>query len=169
MTAEPDFSRIRGIALDVDGVLTDGGFWWGPNGEEWKRFCFADVMGISLGRKAGLTFALISGEDSPLVDRFAAKMGITDVFKGCKDKAAALREFAARHAFDLRDIAFMGDDVNDLGALQIAGLGATPANARPEVSEVVAFRAVARGGDGAVRELVDRVRGEPGVSGGRRA
>lgn len=169
MTAEPDFSRIRAIALDVDGVLTDGGFWWGPNGEEWKRFCFADVMGISLGRKAGMTFALISGEDSPLVDRFAAKMGITDVFKGCKDKAAALREFAARHAFDLRDIAFMGDDVNDLGALQIAGLGATPANARPEVREVVAFRAVARGGDGAVRELVDRVRGEPGVSGGRRA
>jgi len=53
---------IKAIALDVDGVLTDGGFWWGPNDEEWKRFCFADVMGLSLARKAGLRLALITGE-----------------------------------------------------------------------------------------------------------
>lgn len=157
MTAEPDFSRIKAIALDVDGVLTDGGFWWGPNGEEWKRFCFADVMGISLGKKAGLIFALISGEDSPLVDRFAAKMGITDVFKGCKDKAAALRVFAARHTLDLRDIAFMGDDVNDLGAMAIAGLSAAPANAVPEVLASATCSMAVNGGGGAVRQLVDRV------------
>ncbi len=62
---------IRAIALDVDGVLTDGGLWWGPDGEEWKRFCFADIMGVSLARRAGLILALISGEDSPLVDRYA--------------------------------------------------------------------------------------------------
>lgn len=157
MTAEPDFNRIKAIALDVDGVLTDGGFWWGPNGEEWKRFCFADVMGISLGKKAGLIFALISGEDSPLVDRFAAKMAIVDVFKGCKDKAAALREFAAKHSLDLRDIAFMGDDVNDLGAMAIAGLSAAPANAVPEVLASATFSTAANGGGGAVRQLVDRV------------
>jgi len=157
VTAEPDYSRIKAIALDVDGVLTDGGFWWGPNGEEWKRFCFADVMGISLGKKAGLVFALISGEDSPLVDRFAAKMGIADVFKGCKDKAAALREFAARHAIDLRDIAFMGDDVNDLAAMAIAGLGAAPANAAPEVRENVSCVTGRFGGNGAVRELLEHV------------
>ena len=68
-------NQIKAVALDVDGVLTDGGFWWGPNGEEFKQFNFADVMGISLGRKAGLLFALISGEASPLVDRFAAEDG----------------------------------------------------------------------------------------------
>lgn len=169
MTAEPDFGRIRAIALDVDGVLTDGGFWWGPDGGEWKRFCFADVMGISLGRKAGIVFALISGEESPLVDRFAAKMGITDVFKGCKDKAAALRDFASRHALDLRDIAFMGDDVNDLGAMKIAGVSAAPADARPQVLAVVGFRSRYAGGNGAVRELVDAIRGaDDGVAGGDR-
>lgn len=159
MTAEPDFGRIKAIALDVDGVLTDGGFWWGPNGEEWKRFCFADVMGVSLGRKAGFTFALISGEDSPLVDRFAAKMGITDVFKGCKDKAAALRIFAERHAFDLRDIAFMGDDVNDLGAMAIAGISASPSSAVPPVISSVAYVAPHAGGNGAVRALVEAIMG----------
>jgi 3-deoxy-D-manno-octulosonate 8-phosphate phosphatase (KDO 8-P phosphatase) len=83
--------------MDVDGVLTDGSFWWGPNGEEWKRFHFADIMGLSRARKAGLKLALISGEDSPLIDRLAAKMQITDVEKSCTDKARALRKLAALH------------------------------------------------------------------------
>ena len=73
-------------------------------------------MGVSLARKAGLIVTLISGEDSPLVDRFAAKMNITDITKGCKDKAAALRAFAERHSLALDEICFMGDDVNDLAA-----------------------------------------------------
>ncbi len=74
---------LKAVALDVDGVLTDGGVWWGPEGAEWKRFSFADIMGVSLARKAGLIVTLISGEDSPLVDRFAMKMNLTDVVKGC--------------------------------------------------------------------------------------
>jgi sialic acid synthase SpsE/glycosyltransferase involved in cell wall biosynthesis len=85
------------VAMDFDGVLTDGSFWWGPDGAEWKRLSFTDVMGISLGTRAGLRFALISGEDSPLLDRYAAKMKITDLYKGCKDKRTALVDFAGRH------------------------------------------------------------------------
>lgn len=147
--------RLDAIALDVDGVLTDGGFWWGPDGAEWKRFCFADVMGISRGRRAGLVFALISGEDSPLIDRFAAKLGITCIYKGCKDKAAALRDFAAASGIPLGRIGFMGDDENDLPALALAGLSAAPANAQPPVLEAVALRLPQRGGDGAVRAFVE--------------
>ena len=123
---------LKAIALDVDGVLTDGGVWWGPDGEEWKRFSFADVMGVSLARKAGLLVTLISGEDSPLVDRFATKMNLGDITKGCKDKASALSAFAERHGLSLDEICFMGDDVNDLGAMRSAGLSAAPGNARPE-------------------------------------
>src|ERR1700722_16334336 len=126
-------AALRAIALDVDGVLTDGGVWWGPDGAEWKRFCFADIMGVSLATKAGLIVTLISGENSPLVDRFATKMNITDVKKGCKDKASALRAFAARQSLSLDEICFMGDDVNDLGAMEIAGFSAAPANAQPAV------------------------------------
>ncbi|HEY6210739.1 MAG TPA: HAD family hydrolase [Vicinamibacterales bacterium] len=146
---------LKAIALDVDGVLTDGGLWWGANGEEFKRFCFADIMGVSLARKAGLIVALISGEDSPLVDRFALKMGITDVEKNCKDKAQALRRFAERRGLALQDIGFMGDDVNDLEAMRIAGLAAAPASAVPSVLRSAAFVASKPGGNGAVRELVD--------------
>ncbi len=149
--------RIRAIALDVDGVLTDGGIWWGPNGEEWKRFCFADIMGVSLARKAGLLITLISGEDSPLVDRFAAKFKLADITKGCQDKAQALRLFAERNQLQLDEICFMGDDVNDLAAMEIAGLAAAPADARPAVLRKAAFVATVKGGNGAVRELVDAI------------
>ena len=153
----PGKSTIKAIALDVDGVLTDGSFWWGQDGQEWKRFNFRDVMGISRAQKAGIMFALISGENSPLVDRFATKMNISAVFKGCKDKGLALKEFAARNGLALAAIAFMGDDINDLGAMKEAGLGAAPANAHSAVLEQAGFVAKAPGGHGAVRELVDHL------------
>jgi 3-deoxy-D-manno-octulosonate 8-phosphate phosphatase (KDO 8-P phosphatase) len=146
---------IRAIALDVDGVLTDGGVWWGPNGEEWKRFSFADIMGVSRARKAGYVIALISGEDSPLVDRFAQKLGITYVEKNCKDKETALRRFSESVSVPLNEICFMGDDVNDAGAMGIAGLIAVPANAQPAVREKASFVSTHNGGNGAVRELIE--------------
>jgi 3-deoxy-D-manno-octulosonate 8-phosphate phosphatase (KDO 8-P phosphatase) len=154
-SAKDGLQRMRGVALDVDGVLTDGGFWWGPGGEEWKRFCFADVMGISLARRAGLQLALISGEDSPLVGRYAEKMLIRHVAKGCRDKAAALREFATKAGLELAEICYMGDDVNDLPAMQIAGFSAAPANACKEALAKADFVAKSAGGNGAVRELID--------------
>lgn len=149
--------ELKAIALDVDGVLTDGGVWWGPGGEEWKRFCFADIMGVSLARKAGLIVALISGEDSPLVDRFAAKMGIADVEKNCKNKEAALCRFSERTGVALAEICFMGDDVNDVPAMRVAGLAAAPANAHPAARECAVFVSAHDGGNGAVRDLVDRL------------
>jgi len=148
---------IAAIALDVDGVLTDGGVWWGPNGQEWKRFSYADIMGVSLAIRAGLVFALISGEDSELVDRFAAKFGINTVEKGCKDKGAALRRFSDSTAIPLAAIAFMGDDINDIGAMELAGLPAVPADAHLAAKGCAVFVSGRPGGHGAVRELIDAV------------
>ena len=147
--------EIKAIALDVDGVLADGTFWWGPDGQEWKRFSFRDVMGIARARRAGFIVALISGEDSSLIDRYAAKMEIRDVFKGCKDKATALRKFADQHGLALSAIAFMGDDVNDLEAMRLAGFAAVPADAEDTVKKAAAFVSRFPGGKGAVRDLVE--------------
>ncbi|HLY40839.1 MAG TPA: HAD hydrolase family protein [Terracidiphilus sp.] len=158
-----NLARIRGIALDVDGVLTDGGVWWGSSGEEWKRFCFADIMGISLAQRAGIQFALVSGEDSPLVDRFAGKMHIRHVFRGCRDKASALLEFSGATGITLGELSFMGDDVNDLPAMEIAGFSAAPANAVPAVIERAGFVAAHGGGNGAVREWVDAILAARGI------
>jgi 3-deoxy-D-manno-octulosonate 8-phosphate phosphatase (KDO 8-P phosphatase) len=164
-TRQTSIKKIKAIAFDVDGTLTDGGLWWGPDGEEMKRFSYVDIMGVSLLRRAGFIIALISGEDSPLVDRYAAKLLIKDVTRGCRDKAAALRTFADRHSVELSEICFMGDDVNDLPALAIVGLSAAPADARAEVLASAEFVCSKPGGHGAVRELADALLHARGLTG----
>lgn len=150
---------LQAIAFDVDGVLTDGTLLWSTGTvDETKRFSFADIMGISLLRRLGIKLALISGEPSPLVDRYAAKMHLHHVVKGTRDKAAALREFTARFDLPLEHTCFFGDDVNDLFAMEIAGFCACPANAASEVREYVeqrGFLCSKDGGQGAVREFAD--------------
>lgn len=150
-------NKIRAVALDVDGVLTDGTFVWGQNGEEFRKFSFLDVMGISLGVKSGLIFALISGEDNPLIDRFARKMHIVDIYKGCKDKAWALRDFAQKYNLELQQVCFMGDDANDATALELAGLAAVPSTAHQSVRSKAELVTKCGGGQGAVRELLDLI------------
>ena len=141
--------------MDVDGVLTDGTVWLDEAGRESKRIAFADIMGVSLGRRTGLIFALISGEGGALFDAIAAKLGITDTYPGCKDKAAAVRDFASRHDLELAQVCFIGDDINDLEALRICGLAVAPADAQP-VAVAAAVAVTARtGGAGCVREVVD--------------
>jgi 3-deoxy-D-manno-octulosonate 8-phosphate phosphatase (KDO 8-P phosphatase) len=148
---------IKAVALDVDGVLTDGTFTWGQNGEEFKQFSFSDIMGISLASKAGLIFILISGEDSNLIDRFAEKMKIVDISKGCKDKASAIIYFSKKNNLDLSQICFMGDDINDIAAIELVGFSAAPANAHESVKSKVDFITMNSGGKGAVRELLDLI------------
>jgi len=158
--------EIKAVALDVDGVLTDGTFWWGLDGSELKRFSFRDVMGISRAMRSGMVFALISGEQNALVDRYAKKMNITDVFQGCKDKEAALRSFAESRQLPLANICFMGDDVNDLGAMRIAGFSAAPADAHESVIEAATYVTELPAGRGAVRELLDYLKANKEESSG---
>jgi 3-deoxy-D-manno-octulosonate 8-phosphate phosphatase (KDO 8-P phosphatase) len=147
--------------MDVDGVLTDGTFWLGTNGEELKRFCVADGSGIALALRAGLKIALISGESSQagmiLVQRCADKLKITDVYKGCHDKAAAIRDFAEKNQLELSEICFIGDDFIDIPAMEIVGLAVSPADAQP-VAKLKAHLITTRGGGhGAVREVLDAI------------
>jgi 3-deoxy-D-manno-octulosonate 8-phosphate phosphatase (KDO 8-P phosphatase) len=155
-------ASLTAIAFDVDGVLTEGGlFWTASTGEEIKRFGFADIMGISLLRRLGLKLALISGEASPLVDRYAQKMHIHFVAKGTRDKAAALRDFTTKFSLSLAQTAYFGDDINDLFPMEIAGLTACPADAATDVREHVAstggFLSTKPAGRGAVRQLADEI------------
>jgi 3-deoxy-D-manno-octulosonate 8-phosphate phosphatase (KDO 8-P phosphatase) len=151
---------LQAIAFDVDGVLTGGTLTWSPSGEESKTFSFTDIMGVSLLRRLGIKMALISGEPSPLVDLYAQKMHIPFVLKGTRDKATALREFSAKFEIPLEHTCFFGDDVNDLFAMEIAGLCACPSNAAEEVRTYVAkrgFVSTQPGGHGAVRSFADAI------------
>jgi 3-deoxy-D-manno-octulosonate 8-phosphate phosphatase (KDO 8-P phosphatase) len=162
---------LQAVAFDVDGVLTDGRLTWSTTGEESKSFACADIMGVSLLRRLGVKMALISGESAAQVDLFAKKMHIAHVTKGTRDKAAALRVFAENAGVALEHTCFFGDDVNDLFAMEIAGVCTCPANAAAEVLEYVrgrgesGFIAELPGGCGAVRQFADAVIAARGLRG----
>jgi 3-deoxy-D-manno-octulosonate 8-phosphate phosphatase (KDO 8-P phosphatase) len=141
--------------MDVDGVLTDGTVWIDEGGNETKRISFADIMGVSIGRRAGLQFALVSGEAGGPLASIAAKLSVEDVYPGCKDKAAAVRDFAERHDLKLDEICFIGDDVNDVVAMEICGLSAAPSGAESAARSAATVVTRRAGGSGAVRELID--------------
>lgn len=146
---------IKAVVMDVDGVLTDGTVWLDEAGRESKRISFADIMGVSMGRRAGLLFAFVSGESGPCLDQIAAKFGVSEVYAGCKDKAAAVRDFGTRHELALAEVCFIGDDVNDVPALEICGLAVTPADAQSVAAAKASMVTTRPGGGGSVREVID--------------
>lgn len=159
-TRSPDTAvlrRIRLFAMDVDGVLTDAGMYYSESGEELKKFNTRDGMGIKLLQRAGLITALITMEETKLVSRRAEKLAIPEVQQGARDKLAVMREIVARHGLTLREVAYIGDDVNDLETLKAIGFSAAPADAIPAVRDAVAYVCRQKGGDGAVREVADLI------------
>lgn len=147
---------IRLLALDCDGVLTDGRLYYGNQGEELKAFSILDGHGIKMLRASGVEVAIITGRRSELVQRRARELGITDLLlQGREDKLAALDELLARGRFGRDCVAYCGDDWPDLPAILSVGLGIAPANAHAAVRERAHWVTRARGGEGAVREITD--------------
>lgn len=155
MRAASRVSRIRLLVLDVDGVLTDGGLLYGLSGEESKRFHVHDGLALVAARQAGLQVAVLSSRASAAVARRMAELGVGEVHQGVADKASALDALRERLGLETAEIAVMGDDLPDLGAMGRAGLALAPANAVPEVKRAAHWVARRRGGDGAVREAVE--------------
>jgi len=155
-TAPPKLlKRIRALVLDVDGVLTDGGMYYGPMGEGLKRFNVKDGMGLRLVIEAGIAVALISGENSEILRRRAEKLQIADVFIGIEDKLKTLEGFLAARKIPIEDAAYVGDDVNDLPPMGKVGLPVAVADAVPQVRKAAKWITSRRGGEAAVREVCD--------------
>ncbi len=155
--------KLRLLLSDVDGVLTDGTVLLLPGGGEAKAFHVRDGLGIVLARRAGLRVGLLSGRSSDAVTRRAGELGIEVVRQGVSDKAAALREIVAGENVAPHEVAYMGDDVNDLPVMAEVGLSAAPADAPLEVRAQAFMVTDARGGRGCLREFVEailRARGE---------
>lgn len=155
MTAAPRASRIRLLVLDVDGVLTDGGLFYGASGEETKRFHVHDGLALVAARKAGLQIAVLSSRASAAVTRRMTELGVSEVHQGVGDKAGALAALCERLGIPASAVAMMGDDLPDLAAMGQVGLALAPANAVAEVKRAAQWVARRRGGDGAVREAVE--------------
>ncbi len=146
---------IRLLALDVDGVLTDGGMYYSERGEELKKFNTRDGHGIGMVTAAGIRVAFVTGEDSKTAAARADKLGITDVYLGVGDKAEAMRDLKRRYSLARDECCYVGDDTGDLPALAEVGLPVAVADALPAVKDAALFVTDRRGGEGAVREVCD--------------
>lgn len=150
-------SKIKLLALDVDGVLTDGTINIGDNGELYKGFNAKDGLGISCALRSGLKVAIITGRKSEIIHKRSAELGITLLCEGVKDKYAELIKLTKELALTKEEVAYMGDDLNDLPAFRAAGFSFAPQDAVTEVVNNADCVVQKDGGRGAVRVAIEMI------------
>lgn len=150
-------ANVRLMIFDVDGVLTDGGLWYGEQGEALKRFHVLDGHGLKMLDASGIGVAIVTARDGPIVAWRCAELGIRHVRQGVRDKAQALIELAQEFGVERQAVGYMGDDVIDLPAMQQAGLAVTVPNAPEYISQSAQWTTQRAGGHGAVRECCDAI------------
>jgi 3-deoxy-D-manno-octulosonate 8-phosphate phosphatase (KDO 8-P phosphatase) len=155
MDARTRATRIKLVAFDIDGVMTDGGLHYTDDGGELKTFNVQDGLGLKLMQRAGIELAIVTGRNSGVVAARAADLGIDHVFQGVADKRATVAALLDRLGLHWPECAFMGDDLIDLAVMAECGLAVAPANARPIVKERAHAVTDAGGGHGAVREAIE--------------
>lgn len=149
--------HVKLIVTDVDGVLTDGGLYYGPDGEYLKRFNARDGLGVRLLQNAGIQVAILSGRDCPALRKRIEDLGITEAVLGQLDKRSALAGIIERCGVTAKEIVFIGDDVPDMEVFELCGVSVTVGDAPEYVKERANFVMKSCGGRGAFRELVDAV------------
>ncbi len=150
--------KIKLVLTDIDGVLTDTGVYYSAEGEVLKRFSIRDGMGVERLRKiSGIETGIITGEESGSVLKRAEKLGIIYLYRGVKNKLLLLPDILTASKLSSENIAFIGDDVNDLGLLNEVGLSATPADGTDFVKNIVHYICKNKGGNGAFREFAELI------------
>lgn len=153
-------AKIKLLLTDCDGVLTDNGVYYTDEGEKMKRFSIRDGMGVERLRKlCGIETGIVTGEISPSVKKRADKLKISELHLGIKDKAGVLAEIQERKTLQAEQVAYIGDDVNDLAIMQGVGFTACPADAMKQVSKQVDYVCETKGGHGAFREFAEYIIG----------
>ena len=155
--ANTDFSMLKMLIMDVDGVLTDGGIIVNSDGSESRRFSVLDEHRIKMWRRAGLLCAIISGKESRCTSFFAERLGIEYVMQGCKKKVEAFESLLEKSSLSSNEVAYVGDDLVDLPLVRRAGFGAAVTNAVEEVKAEADIVTKRSGGDGAVGEVVEYI------------
>jgi 3-deoxy-D-manno-octulosonate 8-phosphate phosphatase (KDO 8-P phosphatase) len=150
-------AALRLILSDVDGVMTDGTVLLLPDGSDAKAFNIRDGLGIVMAHAAGLRTGLLSGRSSPSVAKRAAELGMAVVRQGVRDKRGALREILSEQALQAHEVAYVGDDLNDMPVLAEVGLSAAPADGTIEVRNQAFMVLSAAGGRGCLREFIEAI------------
>ena len=157
MEAPAEVPQIKMLLTDCDGCLTDGGMYYSEKGDELKKFNTRDGMGFALLRQRGIVTGIVTSETVELNRRRADKLKLDILEAGCRDKRAAIERICAERGISMANVCYIGDDINDIEAMQAVGYGCCPADAMPEVRRIADYVAEARGGEGVVREVVSRI------------
>lgn len=150
-------ARVRLVIFDVDGVLTDGTLYLGDDGQEYKAFCAIDGMGMHLLLSTGVQIGIITGNISQVVMHRMHKLGVQHVFQGQIDKVPAFQQLCARLELVPEQVAYVGDDINDVPVMAKVGLAIAVANAQPLVVNYAHWQTHAAGGHGAAREVCELI------------
>lgn len=148
-------TEIKMLGMDVDGTLTDGKIYMGSQGEVCKAFNIKDGLGINRFICHGMIPVIITGRKSDIVENRAKELGITEIYQGVQDKDVVLEQVAQKYGITLKQVAYIGDDCNDLAVMKAVGMSFAPADAVSEVLDYVDVVVKSKGGEGAVREVVD--------------
>lgn len=151
------------VITDIDGVWTDGGMYYTADGDVMKRFSVKDGWGVIFLRQLNIPVAIMTGEKSALVQKRADKLKISHCYLGVADKLALTKELCKELGIALDDVAFIGDDINDVSLLRAVGFSASPSNTPAYVKSEVDFVTQAHGGFGAFREFVEKILADNGV------
>lgn len=152
-----DLSKIRLLMVDVDGTLTDGGMYYTSQGESLKKFNTRDAKGLELIKSQGIEVIIITSEDSDIVRSRAKKLRISDVFCGVTSKIDIMEMLAKQKNVSFHEMAFIGDDLNDIECMKAVGFSACPADAVTAIKDQALYICEKKGGDGAVREVCDLI------------
>lgn len=147
--------KIKIIAFDVDGVLTDAGMYYSSKGEEFKKFNARDGMSINLLMKAGFVVALITGENTNIVTQRAKKLKVTEVYLGARDKVSTANKLLKKYKMSLKNLLFVGDDWLDVEVMKKCGLAVAPADALPWAKKAANVVVARNGGAGVACEIVE--------------
>ena len=154
---DPDTKKIKMFLTDCDGCLTDGGMYYSENGDELKKFNTKDGMGLSNIRNKGVVTGIITGENTKIVERRAEKLHINELHQGVTDKLSVVRELAKKYHVSLEEVAYVGDDVNDIPVMEQVGFPCTVNDANSKVKELAAYISSYNGGDGAIRDIIEHL------------
>lgn len=145
------------LITDIDGVWTDCGMYYDQTGNEWKKFTTSDSAGVLFLKYLEIPMAIITSENTKIVERRARKLKIDRVYQGVKDKVSIAREICEELNVGIEDVAFIGDDLNDIPLLKIVGFPGVPASAPSYVKELSKYDLLKSGGEGVFREFVEMI------------
>lgn len=152
------------ILTDIDGVWTDGGMYYDQTGNEWKKFHTYDSAGVLFAHHCGIKVGIITGERTRIVARRAEKLKIDFLSQGVVDKLAKAQELCNKLAITFADVAYIGDDLNDIALLKSVGWSGAPSSAPQYIKDITNVKLTKRGGEGVFREFVEKILGDNVIS-----